>query len=211
MLSFSLKSKSALLLVLVICFFQMACQSGTKTNAVGQAGPDISGDDYLDRIERNTKTVTHYEGFYNKFQAFATFQNTDVQTFILQKRSSVYQWDIATAQKEREKLFQENSTQTQFFLTLYTPSPRLNDLHKSTSIWKLYLEVNGQRYEGKALRHNGKLEDIQAIFPHFNRWSVAYDLIFTTPLGMVEKHPAKLILTSTQGTASFDFLPITNN
>ena len=42
-----------------------------------------------------------------------------------------------TAQAEREKMMQENSTLTKFSLSFYIPSARLNDLHKSSSIWKI--------------------------------------------------------------------------
>jgi hypothetical protein len=85
------------------------------------------------------------------------------------------------------------------------PSVRLNDLHKGASIWKIYLEANGQRYEGKASRRNGKLEDIQASFPYHNRWSVPYEVVFKVPLTAVEQGTVRFILTSSQGTSKFEY------
>jgi hypothetical protein len=117
-------------------------------------------------IEKYTRHDLQYDGVYNRFEAYATFLNSDTQATILQKRSDVLEWDQAQAQKERERLFQENATQTKFFLSFFVPSVKLNDLHKGTSIWKLYLEAGGKRYEGKVMKHNGKVEDINSIYPY---------------------------------------------
>jgi hypothetical protein len=160
---------------------------------------------YSDLIMRNTRHDIQYDGFYNKFEIYATFLNTQTQSAILQKNSDVYQWDTAEAQKQREKVFQENSTETRFAVSFFVPSVRLNDLHKGSSIWKIYLETNGQRYEGKTTRRNGKLEDIQATFPYHNRWSVPYEVVFKVPLTAVEQGPVHFILTSSQGTTKFEY------
>jgi len=86
------------------------------------------------------------------------------------------------------------------------PSIKLNDLNKGTSIWKLYLETpDGKRYEGKATKHVGKLEDIHAVYPYHNRWSVPYDVAFDVPLSMVEKGPLTFVVTSSQGTIKLKF------
>lgn len=195
-------------LLALALFLLTSCASGDKsegTIAAGDVGPKLSERKYGNLIGAHTRSNQKYEGFYNKFEASVTFLNSDVQTYILQRKNDVLQWDQPTAQKERERLFQENSTETRFALSLYTPSPRLNDLHKGSSIWKVYLEANGQRYTGRAQKRNGKLEDLQAIFPYHNRWSVPYDIIFPVPLSATESGAVKLILTSSQGTAEFEF------
>lgn len=156
-------------------------------------------------MKKNTRHDLQYEGVYNKFEVYATFINSDVQTAILQRRSDSLQWDTKHAQLEREKLFQESATQTKFALSFYVPSTRLNDLHKGSSIWKIYLLSGGERYVGKATKRNGKLEEISAIYPYHNRWSVAYDVTFNVPVPVIETKPATLIITSTQGTAKLQF------
>jgi hypothetical protein len=156
-------------------------------------------------IEKFTREDVQYDGLYNKFEVFATFLNSEVQAAILQKKSDVYMWDLKQAQAERERQLQENTTQTKFAMSFFIPSPRLNDLNKGATIWKIYLEAGGQRYEGKAMRRNKKLEDARVMFPYHNRWSVAYDVTFDVPLSGVENSNPKLILTSTVGTATLQY------
>lgn len=191
------------LLVALSLILATGCASGLKNGT--EIGSRLDEGTYKNLIMRNTRHDIQYDGFYNKFEIYATFLNTQTQSAILQKNSDVFQWDTAEAQKQREKVFQENSTETRFAISFFVPSVRLNDLHKGASIWKIYLEANGQRYEGKASRHNGKLEDIQATFPYHNRWSVPYEVVFKVPLTAVEQGPVRFILTSSQGTSKFDF------
>jgi hypothetical protein len=183
------------------------CSTIEKTD--GKTGADIGQrfdeTSYENLIYANTQHEVRYEGFYNKFEIYATFLNSKVQSAILQKRSDAFQWDARQAQNEREKMFQENTTQTKFQISFFTPSVRINDLHKGNSIWKIYLESNGQRYEGKAKRVNNKLEDVAAIFPYHNRWSIAYEVIFPVPLSAVESGPVTFVISSTQGSAKLDF------
>jgi hypothetical protein len=192
-----------LLLITLSLIFMTGCASRTKNGA--EIGSRLDERTYNDLIMRNTRHDIQYDGFYNKFEIYATFLNTQTQAAILQKNSDVYQWDTAEAQRQREKVFQENSTETRFAVSFFVPSVRLNDLHKGASIWKIYLEANGQRYEGKASRRNGKLEDIQASFPYHNRWSVPYEVVFKVPLTAVEQGTVRFILTSSQGTSKFEY------
>jgi hypothetical protein len=170
-----------------------------------EIGRSMSAGEYSRLIKTYTKQATRYEGFYNKFEVYVTFLNSKVQDAILQKKSDIQLWTVEQARKEREKMFQENSTQTQFAVSLFIPSTRLNDLHKGTSIWKIYIEAGGQRYPGKAKRRNGKLEDLAEVYPTHNRWSVPYDIVFDVPLSAIETTDAKFILTSSQGAAELVF------
>jgi hypothetical protein len=182
----------------------VSCMSPTIKSGA-PIGTALSDSEYSKLMSTNTEHKIEYDGFYNKFEVFVTYMNSDVQSAYLQRRSDVLQWDVKTAQTERDKMFQENSTQTKFSMSLFTPTSRLNDLHKGTSIWKLYLEVDGQRYEGKPSKRNIKLEDHIALFPQHNRWSTPYEIVFQNPLSISEKSDVKFIITSSQGSAEFTF------
>jgi hypothetical protein len=191
--------------------FSLGCAHTSESQKSNVAiGSKMDEKSYVALIAKNTRHDIQYEGFYNKFEVSAMFFNSEVQTAILQKKSDVLQWDQKQAQTEREKLFQENSNQTRFEISFFTPSGRLNDLHKGNSIWKIYLEAGGQRYEGHAMKNNGKLEDLREIYPHHNRWSTAYDVTFNVPLSLVEKSKSEngkveLVITSTQGTSRLSY------
>ncbi len=205
----------ALSALLFVCLLmQLGCANKPTATAGGDAGADpmaseaeLDARGYNDLILRNTRHDQQYDGVYNKFEVYATFLNSRVQTAVLKKKGEAFQWSAKQLQTEREKLFQENSTQTKFALSFYVPSVRLNDLNKGSSIWKVYLEAGGQRYEGKASRRTTKLEDIISMFPYHNRWSTAYELVFTVPLSGVEVpgQPVTFIITSMQGTISLKY------
>lgn len=188
---------------LLFSLFQISCASTTKSGA--DVGGRMSDGEYESLIKKNTRHDLQYDGFYNKFEVHATFINTEVQTALLQKMSDTFSWKEFEAQKERDKMFQENAKQTKFALSFFVPSVRLNDLHKGTSIWKIYLEVDGERYDGRTTRRNGKLEDIQAQLPYHNRWSVPYDVAFNIPLSGVEGKSITLVITSSQGTSRLSY------
>lgn len=186
-----------------LLFLVTACASSEKEAST--AISKVDSVQYKDVIKKYTRHDTQYEGFYNKFEVHATFINSEVQSALVQKMSDSLQWDTQQTQKERENFFQESTTQTKFALSFYVPSVRLNDLHKGTSIWKVYLVSGGERYEGKVSRRNGKLENIQALYPYHNRWMVAYDVSFNIPLSGAESAPVTLVLSSTQGTAKLQY------
>ena len=191
------------MLLLGSLFGISGCTTQEKQGA--DIGARMSDSEYTSVIDQNTRHFVKYEGFYQKFEIYATFVNSNVQSAMLQRLSDTKLWGPAEAQKERERMFQENTTQTKFVISFFVPSTRLNDLHKGASIWEIYLESNGQKYRGKAMRRNGKLEDIQSIIPYHNRWSIPYDITFDTPLSGVESGSAKFIITSSQGAAELAF------
>jgi hypothetical protein len=191
---------TALLLSLIVA--GTGCQSA---NRGADAGPRLGDHDYGSLLAKHTRHDASYEGFYNKFELHVLFLNTQVQTAILQKRSDTLVWDTATAQRERERVFQENATQTRFFMSFFSPAYRVNDLHKGTSIWKIYLEVDGKRYEGKVVKSKAKLEELQATYPFHTRWGLPLEVTFSVPLSGVEKSNPVFILTSSQGSSRLKF------
>lgn len=199
----ALKLSTFIIGLLVLAISSSGCAS--KETRGADIGQRFDEKEYDRLIKKNTQHTQQYEGFYNKFELYATFIKSEVQTALLQKKSDTFQWDAKRAQIEREKMFQENSTQTKFALSFYTPSTRLNDLHKSNSVWKIYLESGGQRYDGHVTRRNGKFEEFQGFFPYHTRWSIAYDVSFNVPLSAVEKAPATFILSGIPGTAKLQF------
>ena len=192
-----------LILISVICLGFAACSTTKPTGA--EIGPRISKDEYIKKMKAKTKSDKKYDGFYQLYEAHVTMVDSDVQSLVLQRKSDVFQWDDETAQKEREKMFQENSTETKFFLVMYTPKRKLMDLHRGNSMWKVYLEVNGQRYPAKIKKATGQLENISAVYPSLNRFSFPYEVQFSVPTSVAEESTAKFILTSALGTSEFVF------
>jgi hypothetical protein len=192
------------ILVFTISLLLSACSSAQK----GSGEKRISDSEYKSVTEAYTQNKKKYDGFYNRFDASIIFLNTKVQEAVLRRRADYLQWDQNEYLKEREKSFQENSSSTRFFLSFFTPDREQNNLHvPAKSIWKLYLEVDGRRLEGKVRKLTTSPADLQNTFPFFGRFHTPYEVVFEIPTSVAERNPVRLTLTSSQGSAEFDFNP----
>lgn len=160
---------------------------------------------YEKMIESETQHASQYDGFYQTFQTSVTFLNTKIATAVTERKSQFSGYDAQQAQKERSQMLQNMSRETQFILRLYTPENQNNDLNKPDSIWKIYLESNGQRYVGKAVKMTERSTELKYLYPHADRFSQYYLVRFLTPTTSVESQSAKIILTSPLGTKEFLF------
>ncbi len=165
----------------------------------------LSPDEYGSLIRKNTTKTNQYAGLYQIFQADMTIENSEVQTATLKQRGYFLQWQQSQYLQEREKMLQENSAYAKFFMRFYSPERDYDDLHKGKTIWRVYLEFNGQRIEGKVKKLTEKFVEIQTIYPHFDRFSTPYEITFNVPMSAVERGPSKVTLTSSIGNAQFEF------
>jgi hypothetical protein len=164
--------------------------------------------EYTEVIRKNTSRTNQYSGFYQTFQADMTMLNSEMQTAALRQKGYFLQWDQKQFNAEREKMLQDASAYSKFFMRFYSPERDYDDLHKGKTIWKIYLDVRGQRFEGKVKKMTDKFVEIQTVFPYFDRFSTPYEISFSVPMTTVETVPSKVTLTSTLGTAVFDFQPL---
>lgn len=195
----------SIIFILTIVLVISGCASSPETESPVVIGTRMNSADYQKLVSNHTKREQKYDGFYNTLDVSATFLNSDVQTAILQKKAETLQWQNATAQAEREKLFQQNSNSTQFFVSFFIPTRRLNNLDKPDSVWKVYMEVGGQKYEGQATKNKEALETLQATYPQHSRWSIPYIVSFKIPLSQVEKQTVKLVFASSVAQSALQF------
>ena len=163
--------------------------------------------DYERVVSANTRSANKYSGLYQTFQASATLLNTELQTAALKLRGDYSGWDAAAAQKERDRTFQDMAATTKVFLRFYSPENDYDDLHKPTSIWKIYLEHEGRRILGTVKKLTDKFVELQMLYPHMDRFSSPYEVTFPVPTTSVEGAEVKVYLTSSLGSAEFTFPP----
>lgn len=196
---------------IILCLFALlnliglGCSSRPTNPEVAKILPEMENDKYEDLIEKNTRGDRQYKGFYNTFQVEVTALTSEVTAAILQRRAHYQQWDAAKARAEREKAMQEMSSQAQFFLSFYSPDRHSIDLDRGNSIWKAYLEFEGQRFEGTIKKVKDKLLELQAIYPHHTRFNTAYMVSFNVPMSSIENGKAVFILTSSLGSTNLEF------
>ncbi len=92
-------------------------------------------------------------------------------------------------------------------MRFFSPDHEYDDLHKGKTIWKVYLDFGGSRFEGKVKKMSDKYVELQNIFPHLDRFSTPYEITFNVPMSTIEGGPSKVTLTSSLGSAEFKFPP----
>lgn len=179
------------------------CASSPKYNSGSVQAVDDN--EYERVLEKFTRLDRQYNGFYQTYEVQGTLLNSEVNRLVLQKTGFYHQWDGEQVRKERERSIQDISTESSFFFSFFTPERETNDLNKGTTIWKVYLESGGVRYDGRVVRRNDKLADLKAIYPYHNRWSVPYKVHFKIPMAVVEQNDCKIVFASSLGTTTFHF------
>lgn len=166
--------------------------------------PNVS-DSYQNRIEKYSAGDSEYAGFYNNFEYKGTILNTEIRNALLEKQGQYYQWDRAKQATEREKSDREKGAETRVFLTFFTPDRRNDNLSDVRSIWRVYLDVNGQRYAGKVERVRTLLAELQVLYPYHTRWNSPYMVSFPVSTTRIENYPMTFTITGPLGTRAVKF------
>ncbi len=193
--------------VILISMFFVQCSSAPVQTDLEKVFKRIPDSEYLSIVDDNTQGDKKYDGFYNTYETKVTFLNSQMRESLLQREGFFMQWDANQARQQREKTMQEMSNTTSVFISMFTPKAEHNDLAKGGSMWKIFLEVNGLRYEGKARKFEKNMVQTQNLFPFHSRFNKGYMVNFEIPMSTVEKQSAVLILTSSLGTSTFTFKP----
>lgn len=180
--------------VFLICglFFNLSCASRLTTPA---GVPEISVNEYENLIVKKSKKLEIYEGLYNKITVEATWLDSQTTEASLSHSARLSQWTETKYKEEKSKAISRHAENTEFFVSFYTPERKHNDLSQNKTLWKIFLDVNGQRFEGKATKVKFLLTEIQALYPYHNRWSVPYIVSFPVATSLVENKRAVLTFT----------------
>lgn len=190
--------------ILILVLMLTSCAHKPTSGPANGVTP-LSENEYSALITANTRKTDRYSGFYATFQAEMTILTSEVQTAALKQRGYFLQWNEKAFQSERDKMLQEAAAYSKFFMRFYSPERDYDDLHKGKTIWKVFLDVNGSRFEGKVRKMTDKFVEIQTLFPYFDRFSTPYEISFSVPMSTVERGASKVVLTSSLGTAEFAF------
>lgn len=162
---------------------------------------------YMDTLEKYTDKVRSYSGFYNTLDAEGTLLNSAVAQAQLERQADLYQWEEKRFAEEKEKFEARLSKETEIFLSFFTPDRKNDDLFKAKTMWKIFLDVDGRRYEGKAAKIKLQVVEIQGLYPFHNRFYTPYSITFPVPMRSLEGKPLKLTLTGPVGSGTLEFNP----
>lgn len=195
-----------MLRIFLLSLIMLGCAS--QSNQVPQAIPDVPDSEYKETLNKFSRHTQEYSGFHQTFGVNITLLNSAVNMMVLQRKGHFLGWEAERARQEREKAFQEMSSYSKAFISFYSPENDYDDLNKANSIWNIYLEVNGQRYKGEVKKDKSKFAELIKLFPYVDRFRTPYIVTFEVPMSVVEQHTSTVTLTSSLGTASFEFPPV---
>ncbi len=194
------------LIPFTICVFFLVLEFSCATSLPMPVGvKELSPSDYENLIQQKTKKVEIYLGLENKLTVAATRLDSEVTEGTLSHSARLAQWEEPKYKEERFKIVTKHTDRTEFFVSFYTPERKLADLANTKNLWKIYMDVNGQRYEGKATKMKQLLSEIQALYPHHNRWSTPFVISFPVSTALTENKPAVITLTGAVGSAQLKF------
>ncbi len=162
---------------------------------------------YMDVIEKYTDKTRRYSGFYNTMDMEATVINSSVAEAQLGQSSMLYQWDDKKFAEEKAKYETRLNKETEIFLSFFTPEKKNDDLFKENTIWKIFLDVDGKRFEGKAKKIKLQLAEIEGLYPYHNRFYTPYSVTFPIPMKSIEGKALKMTITGAVGSGELNFNP----
>ncbi len=165
----------------------------------------ISEQEYISTVERHTQKTKVYDGFVNILDFGATLHTADMAAAQVDQNARLYQWSVDQYKAEKSRVESELASQTKIFLSFFVPERKHDDLHRSNSKWKIFLDANGKRFEGKATRMKAILAEVQSLYPFHTRWGTPYFVTFQVPVSVIETGKAKLTLTGPVTAATVQF------
>ena len=198
--------KSAFITVLIL--FCAGCATSKMDQEKGSPSKGTqtpTSKPYLERIEQYSAGDVEYSGLYANFEYKATLLNSPIRDALLGQQGAYYEWNDAQASQAREKSNQEMSSQTKIFMGFFTPNSKNDNLTETKTIWRIYLDCAGRRYEGKVTRVRLLLAELQALYPYMTRWATPYEIVFDIPTAAIEGQPSTLTVTGPLGARSVSF------
>lgn len=155
-------------------------------------------ENYIEKVEEHSAGDHQFSGIYENFEFKATLLNRDMSEALHKRLKKYYDWSEQKAAQEQQKREDDFKKETKIWLSFYTPERKNDNLANKISIWKVYLEVGGERYEGHPQKANKNFAEATALFPYHSRWATAYYVDFPVPTDQVGQSP-KLIITGPLG------------
>lgn len=165
----------------------------------------VNEEGYENMIDKWSDHVEDYSGLNNTVTIMATLLNPEMAMSQLDQNARIFQWDQITYDNEKKKLQDAMKVQTDVFVSFYSPERKWDDLYKSKTLWKIFLDVNGQRYEGKVTKVKLLTREIQRLYSYHTSFGTPYIITFPVPANSVGTAPARITFTGAVGSVSLNF------
>jgi hypothetical protein len=159
--------------------------------------------------ESATRTREVHDGLDTRFILSATWLSPRWITAFAEEYSNIYYLDEARRDQVISRWRGESEKYVRFFVALYVPEEKGNDLEKPETLWSLRLvRADEKDFEPVYVRKSSlRPEEIARFFPYSGTWYRAYEVAFPLEAAEVPGAPRagaarlKLVLAGVMGRA----------
>jgi hypothetical protein len=178
------------------------------TYEISQTGRSIKTEsEYFNTIEEHSDSTEKYSGLYNLLNIEATILNSKVLDAQTDQLTRLYLWDDKKTLEERAKVNERTSKETEVFMAFFTPDRKNDDAAKPKTVWRVFLDVDGRRFEGKVTKIKLQMSQLIALYPYHNRFYSPYQVTFPVPVKSIENSNIQMTVTGAVGSATLKFKP----
>jgi hypothetical protein len=177
-------SRSTAALMGLVGLLLTACTTGRATILYGPE-ETLTADDYPSVLKAWTRSGKIYQRLDNKLFVSATFHSPEFRRAFAVAFPDIYGHGGKITRRELVDLTGGVEQYHNFFMAVYTPDNRWNDLGKDDTIWRLTLSGAGESAVGPAEVSPIKVdENLRAVYPYITRFDKVYLVRFplTDPL-----------------------------
>ena len=164
---------------------------------------------YRQVTESATRTREVHDGLDTRFILSATWLSGPWVSAFAEEYSNIYYLDAARREQVISRWRGESETYVRFFVALYVPEERGNDLEKPGTLWSLRLvRADEVDFEPAYIRKSSlRPEEISRFFPYSGTWYRTYEVAFPREAGELAASPRpgsprlKLVLSGVEGRA----------
>ena len=164
---------------------------------------------YRQVTESATRTREVHDGLDTRFILSATWLSGTWVSAFAEEYSNIYYLDAARREQVISHWRGESEMHVRFFVALYVPVEKGNDLEKPGTLWSLRL-VRGDEVDFEPVyirRSSLRPEEVARFFPYSGTWFRAYEVAFPREAGEPAISPPagsqrlKLVLSGVEGRA----------
>jgi hypothetical protein len=163
---------------------------------------------YARTTEEFTRTREVHDGLEIRFIFSSTWLSPEWVRAFSEEYANIYYLDHERKEQMIDRWRGESERYERFFVALFTPDDRTNDLDKEGTLWTLHLvRADEKDFEPVYVRRTSlRPEEVSRFFPYSGTWYRDYEVAFPKEAGeKVETATAgprfKLVLSGVQGRA----------
>lgn len=168
----------------------------------------IGSPGYTRVTQTYTRTREVHDGLETRFILASTWLSPEWVRAFSQEYANIYYLDAERKERVISLWREESEAHERFFVALFTPDDRVNDLDREETLWSLHLvRADEKSFRPVYVRRTSlRPEEVLHFFPYSGTWFRSYEVAF--PAEAREAVPSKagsarfkLVLTGVQGRA----------